>query len=270
MASHQLTIGGEARDSMKGTGMKSCDFLAADKVKSIKPPKGFADDMAVILVDHILQHMGEVRRSKLEKLADVLYGTARYIADSQNTRALYRQSTRTVRVSRQAIGRSRTHVLHSIESLKDAEEALRPVVKELKPGMVNFLDASKSLEGLEKTLSYLETTTAAVIHPGLRTRDEKTLAAKSPHKLHDQALPITEGSAALQYLAVELIDNQLQKFTNDIVSPRQIDLFISKFLKMSLGWQVEESNVKTMRHRIKMKNSQPKNNIASGPVISVR
>jgi hypothetical protein len=162
-----------------------------------------------------------------------------------------RRSHGSMRASRQRFGRACAQVEHCLQSLLKAENALRPHESEVRPGLLNFRGPEKGLKHLKKTLEELEATAAALIHPGLRTAKDELLAVNTPYKLHHPDLPITEGSAELQYLAVELIDDRLQKFTQGKVPHTHEDKFISEFLKIVFGWTVSPANVKTIRQRNK-------------------
>ena len=130
-----------------------------------------------------------------------------------------------------------------------------------RPGLLRFGGAKKALNFLQKTLVELEATSAGLIHPGLRTGEDKRLAERTTYVLHHLELPITEGSARLQYLAIQLIDERLQTLTRDTIQPIHINKFISNFLRIAFGWTVTHANVKTIRHRIKSEKEKVANSL---------
>src|ERR1035441_6167850 len=71
---------------------------------------------------------------------------------------------------------------------------------------VNFQPARKALERLEERIGYLESLTAALIHPNLWTKDEEKLAKQTPHELFHPPFKATPGSQELMHRAVEMVD----------------------------------------------------------------
>ena len=224
--------------------------------------------MNEILLD-ALSHKGRTHVSKLNKLITNLYNTAQLIADLEDRLWLARKSVRALRALREKYGRARRNVDNSRKLLLLAKNLLQDQVSELKRGWLKFSAPLRDLERLERKLSVLESTCAALIHPQPRTATEIQLAKKTPYKLHHPELRVSEGSADLQYLAVKLVDDELQKFTGG--RSDHANRFISEFLRISLGWTVTPSNVKTMRKRIKDKKIlESSTATASGKPTSVR
>lgn len=224
-------------------------LLDAHEVKCIEPAEHFSKHLAGLLAIYILPEMGWVRESKMMKLVSDLYATAHQIADMENRLTFARKSVRGVRALREKYGRTLGHVRHSLDSLTKARTLLGKM-EELKRGWLDFSGPERGLKRLEQNLAELESTCAALIHPGGKTDTEEGLAVLTPYMLEHLPFPITEGSAALQYHLVKMLDEQLQAFTRGKVLPNKIEKFISKFCEKFLGWYVTEANAKTMRRRV--------------------
>lgn len=119
----------------------------------------------------------------------------------------------------------------------------------LRPGWIQFRRAQKELELLERTLGDLESLNAALIHPSLRKASEKHLADKMPHGLHHPAVKVTPRSSKVIHRTVEMLSDEIEKFTGGKVNAGPINKFISDFLKSVFNWTMDTANVKTIRKR---------------------
>jgi hypothetical protein len=196
----------------------------------------------------ILPVMGEVRDTHQVRFARNLYAIALHIQAQRDHLDLDRKAKREIRESRQKSGRTKAAIENSLESLRKAER-IGSEIKDLKPGWLNFQPARKALERLEKRISYLESLTAALIHPNLRTDDEERLVKETPQKLFHPPFKATPGSQELMHRAVEMVDDEIQTFTRGKVRAGQVNKFIAEFLDNFLGWTVAVANVKTIRAR---------------------
>ena len=242
-----------------------------ERIRPIDDPKEFFQQLVLILVTNILVDMEQIHESKVVKLANALYATAQWIASIEKQLVFQRQNAKVLRAWRVKFGRARKHVHHSLNSLLEAEHILQDQ-SQLKRGWLKFKFSGplRDLKRLGKDLAKWEFTVAALLHPGLRkTTAVEDLAAKTPYKLHHPDLGITQGSADLEYLAVERVDGLIRKFNAG--SSHHVNQFISDFLKMSLDWNVTPGNVKTKRSRIKNKKlPQPSTRTASSTPNSIK
>jgi hypothetical protein len=245
---------------MKKNFKKALDlFLAPYQVGPINP-EGFYGKVTSLLVNDIAADIGGDHASKITKAVNALYAIKLWVDAQEYILAQGRSSKQSVRTALSRYDRSRRNVQHSINSLRRAEKLLRDQVGEVNPKWIRdkFARPLQNLERLEQELAVWEATFAALIHPRLRSSTEKVLAAKTRHKLHHPEFSITEGSADLQYRAVDLVDEQLQQLTGG--SSHHVNRFIADFFHIAWNRTVSESNVKTMRQRIKdKKNLGPKN-----------
>jgi hypothetical protein len=227
-------------------------WLDPNKMRPINAREEFRDNLLVLLIKEILADSGQVHKSKLMKAGAALDAIAQFIATLEDRLELGRKSEAYLRASRVKFGRARRSVIASRKSLLLAKDLLQDQMAELKRGWLKFDVPLRDLETLERKLDLLESTSAGLIHPQLRKRTtERDLAAKAPYKIHHPELGITEGSADLKFLAVELVDEQLQNLTGG--KSDHANRFISEFLRISLGWNVKPSYVKTLRKRIRDK-----------------
>jgi hypothetical protein len=196
----------------------------------------------------ILPVMGEVRDAQQVRFARNLYAIALHIQAQRDHLDLDRKAEREIRESRLKSGRAKAAIENSLEFLRKAER-IGSGMNELKPGWLNFQPARKALERLEERIGYLESLTAALIHPNLWTKDEEKLAKQTPHELFHPPFKATPGSQELMHRAVEMVDDEIQNFTRGKVPAGQVNKFIAEFLDNFLGWTVEVANVKTIRAR---------------------
>jgi len=209
----------------------------------------FLANLAPSLVEHILTPMGAVRKKKLAQFQIDLFAIARYIAEMTDRMNFARGSEKEIRASRVNSGRGKIKIQHSLEFLRQAEEIAKKM-EELSPGWLKFEPARKALERLEKRFKDSEATAAALIHPGLRKGGEDALAERTPYKLHHPEFKPTPGSQEVLHHAVVRLDDEIQKFTQGKVMPKQVNQFIVEFLKL-LNWTTSPANVKTIRTRQK-------------------
>ena len=148
-------------------------------------------------------------------------------------------------------GRVKTKIKHSIEYLHQAEKVATHM-EELQPDLRNFGHARKALECLEQNFKNLEATAAALIHPGLRESGEGSLAGNTPYTLQHPEFKPTPGSQQVLHRAVELVDDEIQKFTRGKVPSNDVNEFIVEFLQF-LKWNTSAANVKTIRFRHQQK-----------------
>jgi len=231
--------------------------VTVEKVKSVEKtsssdnghqlPEDFRDNVAASLAQYILPEMGGVRVTKLARFANSLEAIAESVSKVEENLALEREAERELRVSRVRSGRAKRKIKHSLKFLDDAE-VIGMNMKELRPGSLNFQPAREALEQLERTFSDLESTGAALIHPDLRKASEESLATRTPYRLSHPEFKPTPKSQKLMHRAVEMLDDEIQKFTRGKVPPRHVNKFIAEFLD-SLGWAVDVANVKTIRAR---------------------
>jgi predicted transcriptional regulator len=223
-----------------------------NKVRPINAREEFRNNLLGLLIKDILADSEPVHKSKLMKVGAALDAIAHLIAAYEDQLESGRDNERSLRALREKFGRARRNVENSLKSLLLAENLLQDQRSELKRGRLKFDALLKDLKRLKKELADLESTFAAMIHPQLRKRTtEIDSAAKTPYKLHHLDLGITKGSADLKSLAVELVEKQLQNLTGG--KSDHADRFISEFLRISLGWDVKPSYVKTLRKRIRDK-----------------
>ena len=134
-------------------------------------------------------------------------------------------------------------------SVQSLLRAIRFSVQAKRPEVADFQPARKALERLKTTFSDLESTAAALIHPNLRKSSEKSLANQTPYTLSHPQFKPTPRSQQVMHRAVEMLDDEIQKFTLGKVKAGSVHKFICEFLK-ALGWtRVHVANVKTIRTR---------------------
>ena len=211
-------------------------------------PEDFRHNLTASLAQHILPQMGGVRVTKVARFANSLEAIAESISKFEENLALEREAEREVRMSRVRSGRAKRKIEHSLKFLDDAE-VIGMNMKELRPGFLNFQPARKALEQLEKKFSDLESTGAALIHPDLRKASEKSLATRTPYRLSHPEFKPTPKSQKLMHRAVEMLDDEIQKFTSGKVPPRHVNKFIAEFLHSLGRGTVDVANVKTIRAR---------------------
>jgi hypothetical protein len=226
-------------------------WLDPNKSRPFNKREEFRDKMVSLLEKDILTDLGPVHKSKLMKVGRALETIPQVIAALEDQLELGRSSEQALRRSHQKYGRARRKVQDSLDSLLLAQDLLQDQMgSELKQGWLKFSRPLQDLKRLEKRLDVLESTGAALIHPQLRKKTtERELAKKTSYTLHHPELRITKKSADLKSLAVELVDEQLQKLTDG--KPDHANRFISKFFRISLGWNVKPSYVKTLRKRVR-------------------
>jgi hypothetical protein len=218
-------------------------------------PEDFRDNVAASLAQHILPEMGGVRITKLARFANRLEGIAERVAELKDRLDLEREVEPTARKLRILSGRVRAKIDHSLTVLRKADKDFAAMKDPrgknvLRPGWLDFEPALKALERIEKRIGYLESNTAALIHPKLRTGDEENLAKQAPRKLTHLDVKPTPGSQKLMHRAVEVLDDEIRKFTDGKVPPGHVNDFIEDFLEyLQLGMKVDVANVKTIRAR---------------------
>jgi hypothetical protein len=185
------------------------------------------------------------------RFANNLYATALYVQMQQDHLDLDRKAKGEIRRARVRAGRARAAIENSLDCLEKAKAIGRDMVENdgLRPGSLNFEPSKKALERIKKTIIDLEAMTAALIHPGLRTGEEERLAEKTPRKLNHPPFKATPGSEELMHRAVEMLDDDVQNFTDGRVPTGRVNRFISEFLETFFGWTVHVKNVKTIRAR---------------------
>jgi hypothetical protein len=224
---------------------KGAETTTSDKGHRLQ--ERFPDNLTGSLASHILSEMGGVRRTKLDRFANRLYDIAEHVSKLKSHLAFEREAESDLRMSRVRSGRAKKKIQHSLKFLHDAE-LIRDDMKELRPGVADFQPARKALERLETTFRNLESTAAALLNPNLRKSSEKSLANQTPYRLSHSELKPTPGSQQVMHVAVEILDDEIQKFTNGKVKAGSVNEFICEFLKV-LGWTVSVANVKTIRAR---------------------
>jgi hypothetical protein len=216
-------------------------------------PKTFYGNLNESLVEHILSQMGKVPRGKLEKFGNQLLVIAHYISKMKERLDFEREAEKAIRASRVNLGRVKRKIQHSIEYLRQAEETAKGM-QELRPDLRSLEPARKALERVEKRFTDLEASAAALIHPNLRKRGEGGLADKTPYKLQHPKFKPTPGSQQVLHSAVDMLDDEIQRFTRGKVPPHHVNEFIVEFLKL-LEWNTSSANVKTIRFRRRRKAS---------------
>jgi hypothetical protein len=223
---------------------KGADSTSSNKSHRLQ--EGFPDLTGSLV--HILSEMGEVRITRLVKFENRLHDIAEHVSKLKDHLALERAAEPDLRMSRVRSGRARKKIEHSLKFLHEAE-LIRRDMKELRPEVADFRPARRALERLKTTFSDLESTAAALLHPDLRKSNEKSLANQSPYRLSHPELKPTPGSKKLMHIAVEILDDEIQKFTRGKVKAGPVHEFICDFVK-ALGWtKVNVANVKTIRAR---------------------
>jgi len=218
-------------------------------------PEDFRGNVAASLAQHILPAMGGVRVTKLARFANRLQGVAERVAGLKDRLDLEREVEPTARKLRILFGRARAKINQSLTVLRKAEKDFAAMKDPrgknvLRPGWLDFEPALKALERIEKRIDYWESNTAALIHPKLRTRDEEILAKEAPVKLSHSEFKPTPQSLKLMHRAVEMLDDEIQEFTDGKVPPGHVNKFIAKFLEsLDLKMNVDVANVKTIRAR---------------------
>lgn len=209
--------------------------------------KEFFKGLTVSLVTHLFAPMGSVRTAKVERFMSRLADIADWYREMEYQMRVLRDSANVMRMSRVKAGRGRKKIEHSLKYLQQAE-ALASNMEEIKSGFLDFKPARKGLENLEKRFLALETTSAALIPQNLRTRREDGLAPQTPHRLTLPEFDATPKSSQVMHRTVELLDDEIGKFTGGKVPPHNINQFIVEFIGL-LGYKVEIDNVKTIRSR---------------------
>ena len=219
--------------------------------QSLELPDDFFGNLSASLAMHILPEMGGVRVKKVERFAERLLGLALRVLDLQNRLDLERAAESDVRELRVRCGRAKAAVGHSLKYLRKAESIGKEMIDKdgLCPGVIDFQPAQKKLERLERKIGYFESLNAALIHPSLRKNSEKRLADKMPHGLYHPDVKATPGSSKVIHRTVEMLSDEIEKFTGGKVNAGPINKFICAFLKSVFNWRVDAANVKTIRKR---------------------
>jgi hypothetical protein len=196
-------------------------------------PVEFYGKLTVSLVEHIVCVMGEVRVARFQRFADRLCNIALLARDFEDRMKLDMKAKKPLRASRVRCGRAKAAIEHSLDFLQKAEAIGKKMIDKdgLLPGWLNFEQSKRALEQIKKRIRVLESTSAALIHPRLRKRgDEQNLAKETPYKLTHLDFKPTPKSHNLLYWVVEMLDDQIQKFTGGKVPPDHVNKFIAEFL----------------------------------------
>ncbi len=217
---------------------------------SVQEGRDFFAKITPSLAVNILRPMGWVNKKKFWSFRTQLIVIAVFARDRKVRLDLARESEIEVRRYRVHAGRARKKIAHSLEFLIEAEQ-IGQTLQEWPPGLPTFDPARRALLRLEKAFAQVEATAAKLLHPTLRKRNEKDIASRSSRRLFHPDLKATEGSSALMHRTVEMLDDELRKFTRGKVPPKHIDKFICEFLQ-ALFWKgASVANVKTIRQRYK-------------------
>jgi len=188
------------------------------------------------------------RLASLASFVSSLCGIAESMADMQNRVALARKSVPMLRESHKRFGQASTAVRHCLDELSRVRDLLECEKKDLVPGTLNLGRCKKELRNLHKTVKELQADGAALVTPALRTKKENILARASNLSKSIGTLPVTEGSAAINYQVVEVVEKLVRRIWGKEIKLQCIDKFNVKFLAM-MGVTITEENAKTMRLR---------------------
>jgi len=198
------------------------------------------------------------------RLVDRLYRLSVRVIWTENEIAFYRSIPSRVRVHARNFGLAIKHVDRSLEKCERAESSLARSANELRRGTLRFPETRASLLRLRKTLDEVKHDYAVMIPPSLRTPLEKRLANEARHRLKHLKMPLTLGSARLQYKSTEAVETEVRRFASGKV--KNLDRLIASFFEAGLNRKVEAENVKTMRSRIR-KNKTVKRTLAEGSAV---
>ncbi len=177
--------------------------------------------------------MGRVSPKRVARFADRLRNIALAARHSEDRMKRYMESKKPLRAHRVRCGRAKAAIEHSLTCLEKAEAIGKEMIEKdgLLPGWLNFEPSKEALEQIKKRVRVLESTSAALVHPRLRKRgDEQNLAKETPYKLTHLDFKPTSKSHNLLYWVVEMLDDQIQKFTGGKVPPDHVNKFITEFL----------------------------------------
>jgi hypothetical protein len=227
-------------------------FLTEEEILVVKPWEECTKELLPYLAKESLSPMGKFREKELVRLLTYLHNASKWYADAVNEAEYQRRVPSLSRRARLNWTRARSHIAQSLKLVNRAEASLSPkYVAQLEPGVLQFHEAVTSLESLNTALSELEIINAALIHPDLRTLDEKEQAGRSPDLFRHTEFSMKKGSAALKSKLTELLVDGLLKYTHGKVPLHRIDTIISKVFEIALNQTVTvtAANVKTMRLR---------------------
>ena len=194
----------------------------------------------------ILPVMGKVHDVRLHRFARNLYAISLHIQRERERLDHAQKNKKGIRETRQKLGRTKAATKNSVESLLKAEN-IGSTIKGLNP--LNFAPARKELERLGKKIGNSESFAAGLIHPSLRTGDEKRRVKQMRREPSHPPYKATPGSRGPMHRAIEMLEDEIQTFTRGKVQPGQVNKFIAEFLLTFFGWTVAVENVKTVRAR---------------------
>jgi len=222
--------------------------LPASNIKLPRSRSGFSK-----LLDEKFSEKLNLRRgfeAKVEpKLVENLYRLSVRAIWAENEIAFYRSIPSAVRVHARNCGYAIKHIDSSLEKCGRAESSFADSANLLRRGTLRFREARASLLNLRKTLAELKHDYAVMVPPSFRTPLEKRLANEARHRLKHLKMPLTLGSAWLQYKSTEAVETEARRFSTGKV--KNLDRLIASFFEAGLNRKVEAENVKTMRSRIR-------------------
>lgn len=226
-------------------------LLTANEAKTAHPLDDFMRDLMPTFQTEILDSISGVGPQEIVNFLDFVYSVATAMGNAEHAVAVAIKTTPLIRAQRMVFSKARVQIARSLDLLHRAKPAVDAARKSLKRGVLRVRPAEEALRQLKQTLEELEIQCAELIHPAKRTPYEEGLAARFPYKSGHVPLPVTPGSAKINYDVTELLDAGLRQFTRGQVPSSHIDRFISKFFAAALGRSVTDENVKLMRIRIR-------------------
>jgi hypothetical protein len=195
----------------------------------------------------------QLSEKTLARFLNKLYAIMWQMVKVQDRLELARTSTAMFRKSTIHYGNALAALKNCIMYLNKGERAVQEKFSDLAPGVLDFGKARKALQRLQQVLQKLEALESAIIPPSLRTRREKTVAARSKYetKFWSQEFSVTKRSAFVKHGTVEELEKELLKFTHNKASSLAVDRFISQVFDAALGEELDQDTVRTIRRRNK-------------------
>jgi len=237
-------------------------ILGKAKVKLPDSEKEFFKKLLPSLYRRILGPLELVHEKRvLGVFVDRLYAIYVIAIDEENRNRI-EQDPSYARRYLHTFGLARDQLNTILEPLREAENALGIVAKDLAPGVVDFRPAKRAVSTLIKNIQKIERLFAFAISPKFRTKTEKELAKQVRIKRRDGASS-RKNSAEPYRQVITAIEKEVQRINRERkISTNQIELFIQSFLNDLLGQNISIENVNILRRRMRKRDTNLRSQLA--------